>query len=83
VDVVACRTFENTTVELDENCFVDCTFQDCVLEYRGGRLSFESCRITGCRYLFLDAALRTVEYLQALGLTTEALCGMAVSGPVQ
>ena len=80
--VIARRTFQTETVEIDETYFVDCQFLNCILEYRGGKIAFESCRMSSCRYLFFGPALRTVEYLEALGLTTETLSGAELSEQV-
>ena len=35
------QTFQNEVVELDGTHFVDCTFLNCIFEYRGGGVEFE------------------------------------------
>lgn len=68
MEVVACRTFRNERVILDEKHFVDCDLIECILEYSGGPIAFESSKISRCQYFFYGPARRTVDYLQAVGL---------------
>ena len=37
------QTFENTTVQLDDNTFEKCSFNNVVLQYSGGSLTMSSC----------------------------------------
>ena len=70
---VSTRTYQSETVELDDTHFSDCEFIDCVLEYRGGLVTLQSCRLRNCNYLLTEAALRTAELMHALDLTPRAL----------
>lgn len=62
------ETFRGETVELDGDDFVDCTFEDCDLVYRGGDVPrrVEGNTFRNCRWRFEDAAGRTVEFMAAL-----------------
>src|SRR5262245_23133366 len=60
-------TFENESVDLDGNEFIDCTFLNCTLHYRGGALPM----IIGCSFDrptfdFRGAAENTKAFLTAL-----------------
>lgn len=50
------QTFENTTVELDGNRYVNCTFRDVVLKYAGTGVDMEGCRMDRFAWQF-DGAL--------------------------
>jgi hypothetical protein len=59
--------FINSTVELDGNTFRNCVIKNSVLYYRGGELPHISgCTIAFNRVLFMDSALRTVQFLHAM-----------------
>ena len=59
---------EGELVTIDDKHFVDCTFIDCILEYRGQAVSFERTQMSGCRYVFFGHARSTVHFLQGAGL---------------
>jgi hypothetical protein len=59
--------FENSDVELDGNEFDRCELVGCRLNYRGGEFpKISNSIITGCSFILLDAAQRTIEFLRAL-----------------
>ena len=60
-------TFTNATIELDGNTYSGCIIDHCQLIYRGGELpSIVNCAVSNSRFIFSDAALRTLQYLGAL-----------------
>lgn len=62
------QTFQDEVVELDNRRFVGCTFVNCILEYHGGPVCFDSTMMRGCRHVFFGYARSTVHYLQNVGL---------------
>lgn len=62
------RTFgRDEPVETDGTTFVDCIFEGSQLRYNGGpHPSFQACDFRQISWLFGDAALRTIQLLQAL-----------------
>jgi hypothetical protein len=62
------RTFgKGSSLKVDGDTFVECTFTDTVLKYGGGaHPKFERCTMTGINWHFTDAALRTIQLLQGL-----------------
>ena len=61
------RTFTGgEKVQTDGRNFIDCAFDSAQLRYEGGALpSFESCTFGQTGWYFEDAALRTIQLLQA------------------
>jgi hypothetical protein len=58
---------EECEVPLDGNRFVDCTFLECTLVYRGGELPLMvNCRLDRCQIIFAGAAARAVEFATEL-----------------
>ena len=66
------RTFENEHVVLDEGVFVNCVFKNCSLEYSGGDVYVQNCQGESCQLVWRDAAQRTINLLQGLGLLAPA-----------
>lgn len=62
------RTFNGSTLRLDGRHFVDCTIEDCVLEYSGGPVILEGTHFAGCRYSFSGEAAMTISLLECFGL---------------
>ncbi len=59
--------FENQTLILDGNEFIECEIRRCNLIYKGREaVKLEHCQIAGCTWQFEDAALRTVTLLKGL-----------------
>jgi len=53
-------------VQTDGTSFIDCTFESASLRYGGGALpTFEGCSFGETGWYFEDAALRTIQLLQA------------------
>jgi hypothetical protein len=53
-------------VDVDGHRFVNCTFEAASLRYSGGEHpSFEQCNFVDVGWYFTDAALRTIQLLQA------------------
>ena len=65
------ESFEGKHVVLDDGVFIDCTFKNCSLEYSGGDTYVQNCRGEDCQFVWRDAAQRTVNMLQGLGLITQ------------
>lgn len=61
------RTFAGgEQVRVDDTSFIDCTFDGAQLRYGGGALpSFENCSFADASWYYEDAALRTIQLLQA------------------
>jgi len=57
-------TVRNETVVLDETEFHNCTFIGCQLKYSGGTVTFDNVHWSGCSFLFLEAAERTIQFLR-------------------
>jgi hypothetical protein len=66
------RTFENEHVILDGGVFVNCVFKNCSLEYSGGDVYVQNCQGETCQLVWRDAAQRTINLLQGLGLLAPA-----------
>lgn len=61
------RVFEGQTVVLDGETFQVCEFRNCRLVYKGaGIVTMDRCNIADCQFVFEDAALRTVMFMQGL-----------------
>ncbi|CAA9417564.1 MAG: hypothetical protein AVDCRST_MAG64-2666 [uncultured Phycisphaerae bacterium] len=59
--------FADQRVVLDDDEFLECTFNRCQLVYRGGERAYlVRCRFTQCSFEFEDAAGRTLLFLQAV-----------------
>jgi hypothetical protein len=63
------RGFDGGAVETDDTKFTDCTFNSVELRYAGGEHPmFEGCTFDGeVSWRFMDAGLRTVQFLQRIG----------------
>lgn len=66
------ESFEGQHVVLDEGVFIDCTFKNCSLEYSGGDTYVQNCLGESCQFVWRDAAQRTVNLLQGLGLIAQS-----------
>ena len=61
------RTFQNETVKLDGNKFVDCQFNDCVILYAGGDYQLEKVDLAGSNgFYFTGSAIRTLGFLSKI-----------------
>ncbi len=61
------KQFKNEKMRLDGNTFINCQFENCVIEYGGGPPpDMSGCRFTGVQWSFTEAALNTVQFMQAL-----------------
>jgi len=59
--------YTNSTVKLDNNDFVDCSFDKCTLEYAGeGPVSITGCTFNNVQWVFVGAAQQTLQFLQGL-----------------
>lgn len=65
-------TFADATITLDHCGFIECEFRSCTLVYGGGPLQMVRNRLTGCNFVFTDAAERTIELLTKLGMLQPA-----------
>ena len=54
------KAFENETIELDGNDFIDCTFKNCKFVYAGGDFNIERIRFDSLELTAEGAAPRTV-----------------------
>ena len=60
------KTFENETITLDGNDFIDCTFRNCRFLYAGGDFNIERIRFDSLELTAEGAAARTVMLLRSL-----------------
>jgi hypothetical protein len=52
---------------IDGKKFVKCTFENCHLVYKGGKVPvFSGCNMNGCLWVFDEAAHNTLEWLHRL-----------------
>lgn len=59
--------YERTTVRLDNNEFVECSFDECTLLYAGeGPVSMVDCNFLNAQWVFVDAAQQTLQFLHGL-----------------
>lgn len=56
-------SFVGDRIELDGNEYRACTFKDCVLEYRGGKVEFAFCTTENTTLECSPAAAQTLESL--------------------
>lgn len=61
------KDFNDTSVVIDGNDYIQCTFTGCTLLYRGGIIpKFAGCRLDRCRWVFEDSAIRTIGLLRGM-----------------
>lgn len=62
------EVFENQTVLLDGKRFIDCTFRNCTLEFRGTSAAVFLGRtvVEECDFPILDGAAATLDFLSTL-----------------
>lgn len=61
------NTYKNMTVHLDGNTFIACEFDNCKLEYSGGKVpSFVRCSLVNSGFTFSDQAGDTVMFLRQM-----------------
>lgn len=64
---VAEKTFDKRTIPVDGRHFDRCRFDDCVLEFAGGKQPrFEGCDFFRCKWLLCGPAANTVLFMQGL-----------------
>lgn len=60
------RQFNDETITLDGNEYIDCEFIQCRFEYAGGQFNLERIKFDTLQFTVSDAAARTVMLLQSL-----------------
>lgn len=61
------RAFRERTIMVDGKHFDRCRFDDCVMEYAGGKQPrFEGCDFFRCKWLLVGPAASTVVFMQGL-----------------
>jgi hypothetical protein len=61
------ETFENETIKLDGNEYIDCTFRECEFVYAGyGPVIMRGNKIFGYKLTFIDSAQRTLNLMEVL-----------------
>ena len=68
MELLSGLTIKDECVQIDDKHFIDCVFINCILEYSGRDVAFESTRMSGCRYVFFGRARQTLHFLQGVGL---------------
>ncbi len=59
--------YKRTTVKLDNNEFLQCSFDECTLQYSGtGPVSLVGCTFNKVQWTFDGAAQETLQFLRAL-----------------
>ncbi len=70
------KTFTGT-VELDDNEFIGCTFENCTLVYSGGKPPLiTGGQFRGCKFEFRGHAADTVAFLQAMASPNSGMQGV-------
>ena len=60
-------TFSRTRVDLDDNRYTDCTFNECEIVYSAkSPIHLDGCRFNKCSYRFEGAAGATLKMMAAL-----------------
>lgn len=60
------QTILSGDVNLDDKRFIGCKFTNCTLWYKGGQVEWDKdTTFIGCRWQFLDAALRIINVRDA------------------
>jgi hypothetical protein len=61
------KQFNNDKIRMDGNTFVDCEFENCVMEYGGGPLpNMIGCGFNGVQWAFTESAASTISFMQAI-----------------
>lgn len=60
------QIFEGSTVELDGNSFVNCTFRDVTFVFGGGQLDMTNCQMESFRFQFAGDLARGLHALYQL-----------------
>ena len=68
MELIQGQTILGESLDIDNKYFIDCTLEDCTLEYSGRPVTFERTHLRGCRYVFHGLAKTTVQFLQCTGL---------------
>ena len=59
------QTYENKTVKLDGNNFINCKFLSCTFEFESGNFHMDNCDISNCRATPLNKESGKILYLGA------------------
>ncbi len=68
MEVIEDREIHGELLTIDNKRFIRCKLVDCILEYSGSPVVFDSTHMQRCRYVFFDEARSTVRFLQGVGL---------------
>ena len=61
------RKFVNETITLDDNEFITCDFDNCLMVYNGGQQpKLQECHFTRCQWKLDQAAKRTMVFLRSI-----------------
>ena len=60
------QQFDNETIVLDDNEYIDCTFRNCKFQYGGGDFNIERIRFDSLEFTVSGPAARTVLLLRCL-----------------
>lgn len=61
------KQFKNDKVRMDGNSFINCQFENCVMEYGGGPPpSMVGCGFNGVQWAFTEAASNTIIFMGAI-----------------
>jgi hypothetical protein len=71
MEAISEKAFRNETVRLDGKLFLNCSFEDCLLEYGGGRCEWEHTRFSNCRVVLDAQASNTIQVLKGLGFKVD------------
>jgi hypothetical protein len=63
------KVYRQETVRLDGKLSLNCTFEGCLLCYRGERCEWENTRFSNCQVVLDGPANNTVQVLQGFGFT--------------
>lgn len=83
MDEVHSKNFRREIVRLDGKLFLDCVFEDCLLQYGGDRCEWVRTSFSNCRMELDGCAKNTVQILQGLGCTVMTPDSEGLFGSVQ
>lgn len=60
------QEFDNETITLDDNDYVECTFRNCTFQYGGGEFNIDRIKFDSMAFTVSGPAARTVVLLRSL-----------------
>jgi len=73
MDEVRGKSFRNEVVKLDGNLFINCSFENCVLQFSGDHCEWEHSHFANYRIVLDGKANNTIQVLRGLGFNIRGL----------